>query len=66
MKHMKTFFVLTTAALVVSGGLTGCGLKGDLYLPEEQSSAIQTEAPDNNAPAATSEEDTAAETLPTP
>ena len=66
MKHMRTTILLTAATLAMLGGLTGCGLKGDLYLPEEPTDAAQAEQPGDNAPAAAPEPDTAVETLPTP
>ena len=56
MKHRLAESTLTgIALLLLASGLAGCGLKGELYLPETEPASAQTEDDedkDNSKPSA--------------
>lgn len=53
MNRIKTILLQVSAAMFFSGAIAGCGLKGDLYLPEDDTAPeITPEIAPEIAPAA--------------
>ncbi len=52
MNRIRTILLQVSAAIFFSGAIAGCGLKGDLYLPEDDTAPEITPAADAAADAA--------------